>query len=248
MSLARYEWAPVLTILFAACCSPCALAEGRLPDAGPEVYARLVWQVGRAHVVNKIDDAIAALRERRYGSGWSAEKGHKLVTVQVTWKLPDDYHPKVTLELMASRFEARHESGKYTTGLARSLGAVFGCESYRDDITEKRSDTFDIAFSVPNDWAEFEVRYSAPLPVGKVSAVPARGPEATGGKSTTEGDVDAPPETEAEAAAKRLLNMARNFIANRRRAEARPYLERVLKEYPQTKAAEQAKALLAERD
>lgn len=68
------------------------------------------------------------------------------------------------------------------------------------------------------------------------------GPKPTGDKPA--GDKPATPASDPEAAAKRLLSMARNYIANKLPERARPLLERILKDHPGSAAAADAKALL----
>ena len=51
---------------------------------------------------------------------------------------------------------------------------------------------------------------------------------------------------EADAKARRLVQLARNYVANGLSARAKPLLQRVLRDYPNTGAAAEAQALLAQ--
>jgi hypothetical protein len=52
--------------------------------------------------------------------------------------------------------------------------------------------------------------------------------------------------SDPEAAAKRLLSLARNYLANQRADKARELLERIIDKHPTSACADQAKALLEE--
>jgi len=63
-------------------------------------------------------------------------------------------------------------------------------------------------------------------------------------KTTATAKPPKPSAGDAEQAAKRLVNLARNFIANKRPDQARKYLDRAIAKYPDTDAAADARRML----